>query len=614
MEKQVTNSAASHYEERELAWDIIANTGTHLFLTGRAGTGKTTFLHELRASLPKSMVVVAPTGIAAINAQGTTIHSFFQLSFGPNIPGAQHAMGKRFKFRKEKIHIIRSIDLVVIDEISMVRADVLDAIDAVLRRYRNYRKPFGGVQMLMIGDIQQLPPVVKEEEWQLLRPYYDTPYFFSSKALQQTEFVTIELKHVYRQSDPIFLDILNKIRTSNIDHATLELLNQRYKPDFEPKKEEGYIRLTTHNYQADEINKRELDALDAPAVKFAAVVEGDFPETSYPTDGTLVLKVGAQVMFVKNDTSVDKEYYNGMIGEVDEIDNNIIRVRTADGGNIIEVGHEKWENIKYAINEEEKEITEQVVGTFSQYPLKTAWAITIHKSQGLTFPKAIIDAHLSFTHGQAYVALSRCKTLEGMVLSAPIPRSAIINDTQVTTFANDPLHQQPDAAHLEQMQRTYNLQVVEELFDLLPLRQCFTDMVRCMREHIYTSHPKTYSAWAEAAEQFSAVEAVAKRFHTQYSKLIIESSSIQDDALLQERLKKGAEYFAQETTYIGPLLLKTKPPTENKQAREQLLNLKQVMRDTFLLKRKLLLYVAENGFRLQEYLKKKVQLTLDQSI
>lgn len=597
-------------KELHLAWQIIANTDTHLFLTGKAGTGKTTFLHELRDRLPKRMIVVAPTGIAAINAHGTTIHSFFQLSFAPYIPGVQSGKSKRYQFRKQKLRLLRSVDLIVIDEISMVRADVLDAIDEVLRQYRDRSKPFGGVQMLMIGDMQQLPPVVKDDEWRLLSPYYPTPYFFSSRVLQQAEFVTVELSHVYRQSDPVFLDILNKVRTNEADTTTLAQLNRRYIPGFTPAKEEGYIRLTTHNNQADEINKRELAALNTPAQTFRAKVRGDFPESSYPTEETLTLKTGAQVMFIKNDSSCNKEYYNGMIGEVVDFDDDIIRVRPSGGDDTIDVGHETWENVRYTINEQTKELEEETVGTFTQYPLKTAWAITVHKSQGLTFPKAIIDVHQSFAHGQTYVALSRCKTLEGMVLSAPIPQSAIISDTQITRFTRDPRHQQPDENRLEQMQRYYTLRMVEELFDFSPIRYCLTDTIRCLREYFYKSHPKTYTAWTEAAEQLKPIEAVAQRFHRQYQSLILTLPDHQDAPQLQERLRKGADYFMQETSYIGSLLSKTSLTTENKQAQERITTLLQTMQQTHSVKFQLLHHVAANGFAIQDYLRKKAKLTL----
>ena len=306
--------------EIALAWQFIENTGTHLFLTGKAGTGKTTFLRKLRAESPKRMIVLAPTGIAAINAGGVTIHSFFQVPFAPYVPESSFsADGKatyRFRYGKEKINIIRSIDLLVIDEISMVRADLLDSVDAVLRRFRDRNKPFGGVQLLMIGDLQQLSPVVKDDEWQMLRKYYDTPYFFSSQALKQTEYCTIELKKVYRQNDGTFLELLNRIRENRCDGQVLEALNRRYIPNFVPDKEEGYIRLVTHNYQAQRINDHELEQLPGRSYAFRAKIDGKFPEYSYPTDEVLELKRGAQVMFVKNDISGEHRYYNGMIGEV----------------------------------------------------------------------------------------------------------------------------------------------------------------------------------------------------------------------------------------------------------------------------------------------------------
>ncbi len=389
--------------ELALAWQFIENTGTHLFLTGKAGTGKTTFLRKLKRESPKRMVVIAPTGIAAINAGGVTIHSFFQIPFAPYVPESSFSTNGqatyRFRFGKEKINIIRSMDLLVIDEISMVRADLLDAVDEMLRRYRDRHKPFGGVQLLMIGDLQQLAPVVKDEEWQMLKKYYDTPYFFSSRALKQTEYCTIELKTVYRQSDRAFLDLLNRIRENHCDPQVLEALNRRYLPDFQPRKEEGYIRLVTHNYQAQRINNYELEQLPGRSYAFRATIDGKFPEYSYPTDELLELKKGAQVMFVKNDSSGEHRYYNGMIGEVTDLSADSIEVRAKDSTATFLLQEEEWANAKYVLDEESKEIVEDIEGTFRQFPLKLAWAITIHKSQGLTFERAIIDASSSFAHG-----------------------------------------------------------------------------------------------------------------------------------------------------------------------------------------------------------------------
>ena len=596
-------------KELELAWEIISNTDTHIFLTGKAGTGKTTFLRNLRTSLPKRMVVVAPTGIAAINAQGTTIHSFFQLSFGPQIPGTQQK-SKRFQFRKQKIQLIRSLDLIVIDEISMVRADTLDAIDHVLRQYRNSSRPFGGVQMLMIGDMQQLAPVAKEDEWRLLSPYYSSPYFFSSKVLQNTNFVTIELKHVYRQNDPVFIDLLNSVRNNYVTADTLKHLNTRYIPNFSPQEEEGYIRLTTHNYQADIINEEKLKALKSAEITYNASVEGDFPELAYPTDTTLRLKVGAQVMFVKNDSSPEKRYYNGMIGKVTDLKADKIIVCSTDDGHTIEVDQEKWNNIKYTLNEDTQEIEENVAGTFQQFPLKTAWAITIHKSQGLTFEHAIIDAQHSFAHGQTYVALSRCKTLEGLVLSHPIPPTAIISDNLVQEFCKDPRHQQPDAQHLTELEKNYYLRITEDLFSFDKIHFPIKDLLRILREFFYHSYPKLYTSWQDAEERLKQPEIIAYKFHKQYERLILNTQNIKDDSGLQDRLKKGAAYFKEDISFLGKQLSITKIQTNNKQARERLTNVIQNILFEYRLKTELLNYVAENGIKTNEYLKYKATISL----
>lgn len=597
--------------ELDLAWNIIANTDTHLFLTGKAGTGKTTFLRRLRQDLPKRMIVVAPTGIAAINAQGVTIHSFFQLPFGPQIPGTQHANNKRYQFRRSKLRLIRSVDLVVIDEISMVRADLLDAIDSVLRTYRDRTRPFGGVQMLMIGDMQQLAPVAKEDEWNLLKSHYVTPYFFSSKALQQSDFVTVELQHVYRQNDEHFLTLLNKVRTNTIDAAALAELNQRYVPDFKSSKEDGYIRLVTHNNQADAINSRELEALQTSPFTFEASVDGEFNEIAYPNDKTLTLKEGAQVMFIKNDSSLAKQFYNGMIGEVVELDSDTIKVKSADSGKIIEVQQETWENIKYDLDERTKEITEKVIGRFTQYPLKTAWAITVHKSQGLTFEHAIIDVQHSFAHGQTYVALSRCKTLEGMVLAAPIPSYAIINDRTVEAFTDDPRHKSPDEQRLDNMQRAFLLRTIADLFSFEHVRYGYEDMIRQMREHFYDLYPTQYKAWLDNAQKFNAeVESMAAKFHVQYNKIVMTEAEYATSALLNERLRKGAAYFEERLCDTYSLLQHTNLPTDNQAVKERIEGIMQNISDVVRFKIQLLHYVAGNGLMLQDYLKQKAKIAL----
>ena len=417
-------------EQLREAWEFVENTGTSIFLTGKAGTGKTTFLKTVVEKSKKRLIVVAPTGVAAINAGGVTIHSFFQLPLSPFVPGTQTK--NKFDFGKEKRKIIASLDLLIIDEISMVRADLLDAIDNVLRRYKDRYQPFGGVQLLMIGDLQQLTPVVTPEDEIILKPYYDTPYFFGSKALKQISYVTIQLKTVYRQQDNLFISILNHIRNGQPTADDMQLLNQRYNPTFVPKAEDGYIRLTTHNNAANGYNNSELQRLSSESFSFNAQIEGNFPEYSYPTSPILTVKKGAQVMFIKNDPL--GRYYNGRIGHVVSVDSDHIVVKCPDDSQNINVEPLEWENTHYKLNVETKEIESEVQGTFKQFPLKLAWAITIHKSQGLTFSHAIIDAVHSFAPGQVYVALSRCTSLEGLVLASPITPQAIINDEKVDNY------------------------------------------------------------------------------------------------------------------------------------------------------------------------------------
>lgn len=366
-------------EELRLAWEFVEHTGHSIFLTGKAGTGKTTFLKTVRQKSRKNMIVVAPTGVAAINAQGVTIHSFFQIPPGVFSPDMQ--IKQRFDYSRDKRNIMRTLDLLVIDEISMVRADLLDAIDNVLRRFRNSMQPFGGVQLLMIGDLQQLTPVVTAEEEPLMARYYDTPYFFGSHALSGVNYVTIELKKVYRQQDERFIGVLNDIRDGKVSDADLHTLNSRYVPDFKTHAGDGYIRLTTHNRSADSYNSRQLDALNTTKHIYTAQVDGDFPAYLEPTDSRLMLKRGAQVMFIKNDA--DGRYYNGKIGYVESLGDDAVSVRSADGGDLIGLTFDKWENTKYTVNEAKNEVEQQVVGTFSQLPLRLAWAITIHKSRGL---------------------------------------------------------------------------------------------------------------------------------------------------------------------------------------------------------------------------------------
>lgn len=419
--------------ELDVARFIVEKTDMSLFLTGKAGTGKTTFLREVVRYTKKKCIVLAPTGIAAVNAGAMTIHSFFQFGLGPFVQGVIEPKSD-FRINKSKLELIRHLQLLIIDEVSMVRADLMDHIDVELRRIRRNSKPFGGVQLLMIGDLQQLPPIAHGGEDELLRQYYKTLYFFSSAALKSMKYSCIELKNVYRQTDGHFIDILNHARNCTLTSQDISDLNARYVLGFSPKPEDGYIRLMTHNRQVDYVNETELEKLDSKPNTFEAAVTGTFPEESYPTADSLTLKKGAQVMFIKNDP--ERRFINGTLGEVKSIDKNSIAVRLAESGTVIDVEPVEWQNIRYQFDEESKEISSKQIGRFKQYPLKAAWAITVHKSQGLTFDKAIIDVHAAFSPGQAYVALSRCRTLDGLVLSSPVSASVFMRDNAVDAYMN----------------------------------------------------------------------------------------------------------------------------------------------------------------------------------
>ena len=598
--------------ELQLAWQFIENTGTHLFLTGKAGTGKTTFLRRLREHTPNRMVVLAPTGIAAINAGGVTIHSFFQLSFAPFVPDTTlNSAQMHYRFNKEKRNIIRSMDLLVIDEISMVRADLLDAVDATLRRYRDREKPFGGVQLLMIGDLQQLAPVVKDSEWELLRRYYETPYFFASHALRETVYMTIELEKVYRQSDTYFLSLLNKIRENKADDEVLNALNKRYQRGFQPSKEEGYIRLTTHNNQAQQVNDRELASLPGKAYSFRAEVKDEFPEYSYPADEVLTVKEGAQIMFLKNDVSSEKRYYNGMIGEVVTVNETGMFVRGKDSEHEFQLLQEEWGNYKYVLNEETKEITEEIAGVFRQYPIRLAWAITIHKSQGLTFERAIIDARNSFAHGQTYVALSRCKTLEGMVLESPLRREAIISDSVVDNFTKGVEQNKPGSKQLNDMQKAYFFDLLSDLFNFYAIEQAYKRLLRMMDEDLYRLFPKQLADYKALEPHIKEkIVEVAHRFRNQYTRLINESEDYAGNQELQERIRSGAGYFRRELKPVRALFDKTNMPLDNRELRKQLNERLQTLDDALWIKESLLGIICTSSFTVSDYLKQKAKVML----
>ena len=599
-----------HNHELQTAWDFVENTGRSIFLTGKAGTGKTTFLKTIVEKSRKRPIVVAPTGVAAINAGGVTIHSFFQLPFSPYVPGAK--VESKFDFGREKRKIIASIDLLIIDEISMVRADLLDAIDTVLRRFRNHYQPFGGVQLLMIGDLAQLTPVMTPEDERILKPYYDTPYFFGSKALQQIDYVTIQLEHVYRQQDLSFIGILNQVRNGHPTEETMMRLNTRCKPAFIPSPEEPYIRLTTHNQLANYYNETELQKLRGRTFQFHAEIKGTFPEYSYPTAETLVLKEGAQVMFIKNDTSGEHLYYNGRIGRVVHVDKQQILVLCEGDAEAIEVEPMEWENTRYTLNEETREIETDIQGTFKQYPRRLAWAITIHKSQGLTFDRAIIDANQSFAPGQVYVALSRCRTLEGLVLATPLEARAIINDSRVDTYiAQQETEAQRSIEQLPTLKQEYERFLLLQLFDFRPLLYQQETMVRIFAEFFYHSHSSLKQLHDRALMDLrQQVIDVAEKWQRRIQSLSYEELHKEE---FLERVKRSAGYFADTLDKIlsKPLQLTAQIETNNKQATRRLSNALPDERQTWLASRYLLIKMEEMGFTVSHYLKEKQMSMLD---
>jgi hypothetical protein len=518
----------------------------------------------------------------------------------------------KHKLGKEKIDIIRSMDLLVMDEISMVRADLLDAMDVVLRRYRNSNLPFGGVQLLMIGDMQQLAPVINENDWDLLSSYYNSCFFFDSQALKNTKYVTIELKKVYRQNDTHFLTLLNKIRNNEADDTILNELNKRYMPDFHPKEEEGYIRLTTHNHQAQQHNDYRLNTLGGQAYSFQAVIEGEFPETSYPADAQLTVKKGAQIMFIKNDSSSEKRFYNGKIGFVTEVNENTIQVQGKDDDSHFQLAREEWTNSNYSINPQTKEITEKVKGIFRQYPIRLAWAITIHKSQGLTFERAIIDAHHSFAHGQVYVALSRCKTLEGVVLASLLNRTAIICDDTIKEFGKEIENKTPDKQLLRNLQQNYFLNMLSEQFSFHLLEQRLLHMVRILDEYFYRLYPLLLERYKETSSMFKTrISKVADSFKTQYSKMVIDAEDYASNPVVDKRIIAGAHYFQEELeTLFATLLDETRVETDNKEVKKKFTEAFVLLKETVYIKQKTLTLTEKDGFSVSAYLKHKAYLML----
>lgn len=600
----------SQNKEIALAWNFIEKTDRNIFLTGKAGTGKTTFLKRIKAESMKRLVVVAPTGVAAINAGGVTIHSFFQMSFGPFIPGSQENESNQFKFNRTKINIIKSLDLLIIDEISMVRSDLLDGIDHVLRRYKNREKAFGGVQVLMIGDLQQLAPVIRPEEWNLLSQHYQSPYFFSSQAFQLSNPLGIELKHIYRQADQVFIDILNQVRTNTLGKEAADKLNERYDPDFEPDLSEGYITLTTHNSSANAMNIKYFERLEAKSAIYKAVIDGKFSEHNYPCSEKLVLKVGAQVMFTKNDSNEEKRFFNGKIGEVIKLDKGFVVVKT-DEHPELKVETQTWANIAYTMNPDSKEIEEEIIGTFEQIPLKLAWAITIHKSQGLTFDRAVIDAGASFAHGQTYVALSRCKTMEGIVLRTKIEPSSIINDQRVTSFTKEVEENLPDQVTLAASEKQYFISLVGDLLNYYPLLYPLNRLVELGKKNSHKINGNLPELSLLLRDQVQNLIAVASNFQKQITKLGAENEvSMDKNDQVQERLQKALTYFSDVSVQNLELpLQELQFNSENKSITSDVKDQIKTLKDQLRIK----LYCfkgLDNHFSIDTYLKVRLRAVL----
>jgi len=602
----------------KLAHDFVQLTGRNVFLTGKAGTGKTTFLHNLKHHSSKRMVVVAPTGVAAINAAGVTIHSFFQLSLGPQISEYIHArnseenQSRAKRFNREKISIIKSMDLLIIDEISMVRADLLDGIDATLRRFRDFSRPFGGVQLLMIGDLQQLAPVVKEDEWRLLQNHYDTPFFFSSNALKKTHYVTVELTFVYRQKDEYFIKLLNKVRDNQIDDEVVNLLNERYHPNFNFEKP-GYIILTTHNAKAKAINDDKMAKLKGKERKFEAVIKGNFPDYIFPTESVLQLKKGAQVMFVKNDPDPEKRFYNGKIGTIISLNKDTVDVHCEGDEEAIEVVPLEWEKVKYSLNEENKEITESVEGVFVQFPLKPAWAITIHKSQGLTFEKAVIDARDAFAHGQVYVALSRCKSLEGMILSSKITTTSIKHDTTVERFTKDFEERQPDRNELIKSKQDYQKQLLFDLFDFQLLQRRIYYAIKLSKEYVSSLQVDLKALFFEMSNKLKEeVATVSEKFQNQLEALLAKEPETEKNKTLQERIIKASEYFSEKIrTLVLDKVAETVVETDNKAVRKSLNNsLKMINQEAGY--KYLSLLACKKGFVVKDFIEARAKAAIEE--
>lgn len=598
----------------ELVLDFINKTSRSVFLTGKAGTGKTTLLKHIRSNTHKQMAVCAPTGVAAINAGGSTIHSLFQFPFSPFVPGLLEngdidPSGSNLpplKYNNQRLAILRSLELLVIDEVSMVRADLLDQIDIALRvTRRNRQQPFGGVQLLLIGDMHQLPPVALGEEWTLLKQHYRSPYFFDSHVIQRFAPVHIELTKVYRQSDQAFITLLNKVRHNELDKESLASLNARYNPDVSDGA--SGITLTTHNRKADEINARNLERLPGRQYSFVAETEGIFPEKNYPAPETLELKVGARVMFLRNNP--EKGYYNGKTGEVTALTEKTVTVSCEEDGSEINVGPEVWSNITYKVERSAARVSEEIIGSFLQVPLRPAWAITIHKSQGLTFDKVTIDAAEAFTAGQVYVALSRCRSLSGLRLSSRIGIDSLENDRQILSFSKGRQDEGQLKSILGDSRRGFLHGIIEGVFDFSFLSHSRKQLASLQTIHSSRLDEAGRGWMGELFGRIDAVLPVETKFRAQLAGFSQQGVDPEADQALQERIRKASGFFGNETALLLELIKKCALTTESREAADELNAELQELWRTLHLKKHLLSSCA-GGFTFDGYIRSKLSVQI----
>ena len=598
-----------------IAVDLVNQSSRSIFLTGKAGTGKTTFLKYIRQNCPKQMAVVAPTGVAAINAGGVTIHSFFQLPFSPFIPESKgfgnndaitdrHSLLSRLRLTGEKKKVIQELELLIIDEISMVRCDTLDAIDTVMRHIRQRRfERFGGVQVLFIGDMFQLPPVVPDQEWQILSEYYNSPYFFDSKVILEEPPVYIEFTKIYRQSEERFIRLLNQVRNNDMDEEGIKILDSRLIPDFRRSKDDGYIILTTHNRKADATNIEELQKINGKIQLFTAEIKGEFPEKSYPVEVQLTLKVGAQVMFIKNDTADrGKRYFNGKIGAITKIETDKIFVACKDQPDEIEVTKETWDNIRYSVNKGTRQLEEETLGSFIQFPLRLAWAITIHKSQGLTFEKAVIDAGDAFAPGQVYVALSRCTSLSGMILQSKVRSSSLHSDSRIVAFSNSRSSSAELQNELAIARKNYQLTVLVSMYEFsLAVENCKT-LIAYIEEHNSSFNNETTEWLLSLLESINAIKEVGLKFQSQLKALFMQEPV--ESSLVQDRIKASAVFFKTKLDDSISYLQKSPAITDSRlHAKEYNDNLREIFAQLYV--KRYLILGLEAGFSLDAFQQRK---------